>query len=330
MIQLGILLAVLGACCFAAGVSLQHQGVALVSTGDALRPSSLGSLLRIPRWWLGVGSSTVGAALHAVALSIAPLTVVQPVGVLALGLTAIINARVTGRRLTRPAILAIAASTAGVVAFLLLASGNVIASDVPSSAELQAAIPVALGTLVLALTASRTHGRVRGLALSTAAGISYGFTALLMRAVAQDLDEGGFGGIAIGSVAGMALAMALGGWFMQQAYAAGPPQLAVASVTVVDPIVAVLMGVVLLGEAAGVPWWIGAGEFLSGALALGGVVALALTQVRPQRESVPEVSSDGELPLKESATEEPATAEPTTAESTSRPRELVHSGSRAS
>ncbi|MBA3798490.1 MAG: hypothetical protein H0X18_05175 [Geodermatophilaceae bacterium] len=279
MIGLGIALAVVGACCFAAGVTLQHQGVALVRTGDALHPSSLLTLVRVPRWWTGVLSSSIGAVLHAVALGIAPLTVVQPVGVLALGMTAIINARLSGHRLTRRAVLAIAASTGGVVGFLLVASGNVVASAVPPSAGLRAAAPVALAVVGFALVASHTHGAARGLAMSAAAGVSYGFTSLLMRAVAQDFDTGGLGGVAIGSVAGMALAMALGGWFMQQAYAAGPPQLAVASVTVVDPIVAVLMGVVLLGEAAGVAWWVGAGEFIAGAVALGGVIALATSQV---------------------------------------------------
>jgi len=280
MIQLGIALAVLGACCFAVGVTLQHQGVELVRAGESLRPSSLGALVRIPRWWLGVGSSSVGAVLHAVALGVAPLTVVQPVGVLALGLTALINARLAGHRLTPPVLLAIIASTGGVIAFLVLASGNVIASAVPPSAEVQAAVPVLLGVAVLALVAARSHGRVRGLALSTAAGISYGFTSLLMRAVAQDFDTGGFGGVAIGSVSAMALVMAMGGWFMQLSYAAGPPQLAVASVTVVDPIVAVLMGAALLGEAAGLPWWVAAGELLASAVAICGVIALAASQVR--------------------------------------------------
>jgi len=282
MIQLGIGLAVVGACCFAVGVTLQHQGVGLVRTGETLHPSSLAALIRIPRWWLGVASSSVGAVLHAVALGIAPLTVVQPVGVMALGLTAIINARVSGQRLTRPAVLAIGASTGGVVVFLLLASGNVTASVVPASAELRVGVPVMLAVFVLALAAARAPGRARGLALSTAAGISYGFTSLLMRAVAQDFDSGGLGAVPIGTVATMAVALALGGWFMQQSYAAGPPQLAVASVTVVDPIVAVLIGVVLLGEATGVPWWIGAGELIAGAIAIAGVIALARTQLRPR------------------------------------------------
>jgi hypothetical protein len=76
MIALGILLAVAGACCFAFGVTLQHQGVELVRAGDTLRPSSLSALVRIPRWCGGALSSTAGAIMHAVAPSVAPLTVV--------------------------------------------------------------------------------------------------------------------------------------------------------------------------------------------------------------------------------------------------------------
>ena len=164
-------------------------------------------------------------------------------------------------------------------AFLLLASGNVNTTAVPAGAELRTAAPVLLAILGLALLAARSQGRVRGLALSSAAGISYGFTSLLLRSLAQDLQAGGFAGVAIGTVAAVAFVMAVGGWLMQQSYAAGPPQLAVASVTVVDPIVAVLIGAFLLGEAAGLPWWVGAGELIAAALAIGGVIALASAQV---------------------------------------------------
>lgn len=294
MIGLGILLAVLGACCFAVGASLQHRGVGLVRTGDALRPSSLAALARTPCWWLGVGTSSFGGALHALALGVAPLTVVQPVGVLALGLTAIINARVSGDRLTPRAVLAITAITGGVVAFLVLAGGSVTATTVPPSAELQAAAPVALAVLLLACAATRLHGRVRALATSTAAGIAYGFSALMMRSVAQDFEAGGLGAVSLETVAGMGLALAVGGWFMQQSYAAGPPQLAVASTTVADPIVAVLIGVTLLGEAAGTSWWTGTGELVAGAIAIGGVITLAAGQIRPKNSSPAVRGSDPE------------------------------------
>jgi hypothetical protein len=44
--------------------------------------------------------------------------------------------------------------------------------------------------------------------------------------------------------------MALGGWFVQNAYASGPPDLVIAGLTVVDPMVAVSIGIIVLGEAA--------------------------------------------------------------------------------
>src|SRR3954469_2867734 len=56
--------------------------------GRALRASLLGWLLRRRLWLAGTGLSLVGAALQAVALLLAPLTLVQPT--LALGLVALL------------------------------------------------------------------------------------------------------------------------------------------------------------------------------------------------------------------------------------------------
>lgn len=85
----------------------------------------------------------------------------------------------------------------------------------------------------------------------------------------------------------MHVALPVAGWLVflrSQAYAAGPPQLAVASATVVDPIVAVLLGVVLLGEASGIPWWVGVGEMVAGAVAIAGVIGLSAIQIGPPVE----------------------------------------------
>jgi hypothetical protein len=43
--------------------------------------------------------------------------------------------------------------------------------------------------------------------------------------------------------------MLLGAWFVQNAYASGPPELVIAGLTVMDPMVAVSIGIVILGEA---------------------------------------------------------------------------------
>ena len=51
----------------------------------------------------------------------------------------------------------------------------------------------------------------------------------------------------------LVVAAAIGTWFVQAAYSAGPPEMVIAGLTVVDPIFAVVLGSVVLGEAAGAP-----------------------------------------------------------------------------
>jgi hypothetical protein len=76
-------------------------------------------------------------------------------------------------------------------------------------------------------------------------------------------------------VAGIAAAVLVGGWLVQQAFASGPPEVVIACLTVVDPIVAVLLGAVLLGEGVATPaetWVLLAGAAIT---ATAGVIALA-------------------------------------------------------
>jgi len=54
-------------------------------------------------------------------------------------------------------------------------------------------------------------------------------------------------------LAGVVAAILVGGWLVQQAFTSGPPEVVVACLTVVDPIVAVLFGIVLLGEGNATP-----------------------------------------------------------------------------
>jgi hypothetical protein len=74
---------------------------------------------------------------------------------------------------------------------------------------------------------------------------------------------------------GLVAALLVGGWLVQQAFAAGAPEVVVACMTVVDPIVAVLLGVVLLGEGASTPVLTWLPLLVAAGLAIVGVVALA-------------------------------------------------------
>lgn len=78
---------------------------------------------------------------------------------------------------------------------------------------------------------------------------------------------------------------------MQQAYAAGPPHLAVASVTVIDPVVAVAIGVLLLGEASGTSPWLVLAQVAAAALAVGSVIVLSRTAAELEGRPPPRTSA---------------------------------------
>jgi threonine/homoserine efflux transporter RhtA len=62
---------------------------------------------------------------------------------------------------------------------------------------------------------------------------------------------------------------------VQNAYASGPPDLVIAGLTVVDPLVAVLIGVIVLGEASQAPPWAIGVFIVTGVIAVWGVFRLA-------------------------------------------------------
>ncbi|QFZ22022.1 glycosyltransferase [Saccharothrix syringae] len=264
MTGVAVPLAVAGAVCFAFAARLQHDAVR--AGGGAPRVSEL---LRRPRWLLGLLLLVLGSAVHAVALGMAPLSVVQPVGVVAIGITALLD----GRRRELPAVLV---TTTGVAAFVFLAAGSATATAVAPEAELRA------GLLALGLVAApglvgvlATRPAVRALGFGAAGGVAYGLVSVLMRAVSQDVQQGGVTWATASSAAGIAAALLVGGWFTQHAYASGPPHLAVACLTVVDPLVAVGIGAGLLGEATRTSGAVALAELACALVAVGGVVALA-------------------------------------------------------
>ncbi|NUS64053.1 MAG: glycosyltransferase [Saccharothrix sp.] len=270
MTWFAVQLAVLGAVFFAFAARLQHDAVR--ASEGALRVLEL---LRRPRWLLGLVLLVVGAGVHAAALGMAPLSVVQPVGVVAIGITAVLD----GRRRELPAV---AWTTFGVGAFVLLAAGSATSTAVVPEAEVKAAL-LALGLIAVPglVGVLSTRPAVRALGFGAAGGVAYGFVSVLMRSVSQDVQQGGLAWSTAFSAAGIAAALVVGGWFIQHAYASGPPHVAVACLTVVDPLVAVGIGAGLLGEATRTSVLVGAAELACAAVAVGGVVALARTRTLP-------------------------------------------------
>jgi drug/metabolite transporter (DMT)-like permease len=218
---------------------------------------------------------SVCAGLQILALALAPVTVVAPIVVLALPVIAVLNARATGARLDLLASLAVIASTAGVALFVGLAAGAASQVEFDEQAVLRAGQYVAVAVVVLGLIGAVRHGIVRCVALAAGTGAAYGLVSVLVRDVTFSLQHGGIDDVSPLSAAGLAVAFAAGSWFLQLAYASGPPDVVVGCQTVLSPLVATCLGIGVLDETVNAGGWRGIGLVVCATVAIIGVAVLA-------------------------------------------------------
>jgi hypothetical protein len=190
--------------------------------------------------------------MNAVALVTAPLTVVQPIGAIALVITTVVNAKDQGLSINRATVVAISACVTGSALFVLLAvfvtqeNHHVNADD-----ELTIVLLLALAVGVFGTLAAMFKHRMSAFIYILGAGVLFGFVAVLTRIIGKHLlDPNGLAFLNVPwySVVAIAAAGGLGSWFVQCAYSTGPPDLVIAGLTVIDPIVGIAIGIVILGE----------------------------------------------------------------------------------
>jgi hypothetical protein len=259
---LAVALAVIAAVGFAYGALLQQRAVAEATARTARNGAAVDGragigvesfrwLVRQSRWRAGWAVIAGGALLHGLALLLAPVSVIQPIGVLAVPVAVLLTARQHRSRPRRAVILGVALAVAGTGTFVLLAGSAASAdrSDVTLTDLLAALLIVATVTGALAVTARSRTGRVRCLGYTGVGAVSFGLESALVHVIGQALgrDLGLSTPLVITAALAGAAALALGAWAVQQAYASGPSAVVVGTLTVGDPVVAILLSAGLLG-----------------------------------------------------------------------------------
>lgn len=278
---LGIPLAIAGAVFMSLGAQFQSRGVRKVETlagttgKRGLRASHLLKLVSRPSWVVGTLLLVAAIVCQLSALAIAPLIVVQPLGAISLVVTTLINAQVTGHMPTKASMTAVALCLGGIFVFVAFAALYAVESPLDETQLL--VLLVILMIVLIGVGAAWLVFKTRAGALFyiTGAGILYGFVATLAKVIITRVQHGTFDFITIACGIGLAAAGIAGAYFVQTAYASGPPDLVIAGLTVVDPIVAVIIGATLLGEAARTPIWTMIIWTIAGGAAAIGVVLLA-------------------------------------------------------
>lgn len=283
----GIALAVLSAALLTLGNHLQSLGVAAAAgpAAKGLGASGLWALARTPIW-LG-GSVLFGLAILAQlgALAFAPLIVVQPVGVIALVFASLLTAVTTKTAPRRKELAAIALSVGSLSIFVWVAASVSVQNPI-SDRELIAVLLV-LSTVLMLTAAGLFISRRRGIppiAFVILGGVYAAFVATLGKTVilriqtalaSDDLQLDNTNLLTVACLVGIGIAGGLSIYFVQTAHTNNNPQTVVAGLTVVDPFVAVALGIGLLNEAAGAPAWSFVVFAVAGAGAMWGVWLLA-------------------------------------------------------
>ena len=286
---IGIALALVAAVMLAIGTQLQSRGVSLVgnvagANKTGLSVKQLRALVARPAWVFGTLLLSLAIVLQLTSLSFAPLTVVQPLGAVALVVTAIVNARVTKVPLDRVAIRAIVVCVLGVATFVTVAA-FVTESHPITATQLYIVLIILVVILAVFITLFvRMRGRTaRPIFYVIAAGVLFGFVVTLAKVVIDRVKTLAIGDFKIDAtdiltilcVVGLATAGLLGTYFVQTAHSSNPPDIVVAGLTVIDPLVAVSIGIIVLGEAAGAPFWAVIVFVLAAGAAIWGVISLS-------------------------------------------------------
>lgn len=240
-LALSVLLSLVSAVAYAGGAIVQEQ-VAVSSPGEQFAP------LRRPGWWAAVAMNGLGGLLHVVALAYGPLSLVQPLGALtivfALPMAALFVRRRAGATAWRGAIMA----TVGLAGLLSLV-GNADAQSLSTPQRVGAALVTggAVAALMVAGRAAHRHPAVRSVLLATASGIAFGMSSVFTKTVAVDWTGGvaasdlpSLGVIAVFAIAGVLLS--------QAAYQGGGLAAPLATLTVVNPVVAAAIGITMFDE----------------------------------------------------------------------------------
>ncbi|MES9559563.1 MULTISPECIES: DMT family transporter [unclassified Streptomyces] len=239
-LALSVLLSLVSAVAYAAGAIVQER-VATTGDGSSLAP------LRDRVWWAAVALNGGGAVLHVVALAYGPLSLVQPLGALtivfALPMAALFVRRRAGATAWRGAIMA----TVGLAGLLAL-TGNAESHSLNGSDQLMVA-GVTLGAIALLVLVSTGVRRpvVRSVVLAGAAGIAFGIASVFVKTVAVGWVSGAVAAQlpALLAIAGFAAAGLL---LSQAAYRGAGLTAPLATVTVVNPVVAAIVGIMMFGE----------------------------------------------------------------------------------
>ena len=285
-------LALIAAFLFAVAATLQQKGALNLDGVSLGQPMSLVRLVGQRMWLLGTVALLIGYALQAAALDRGRLAVIQPLLVTTIVFALPLGWWLTNQHVGRREVIGAAVIILGLAAFTIYGDPAGGKDNAPNN---EWAIAIAILAVICALllmfgrkgtptTIAAVYGSV--------AGILFGLSAALTKPTVEQLHDGVGVMLSHWQCYALAIAGVLG--FILQQVSLGTGRLApsVATVSVVNPIVGVLLGIAIFDERFSRPTWHVVVAVISLLLALGGAVLISLaSQPEPEPSSEPAESS---------------------------------------
>jgi hypothetical protein len=280
-VALATTLALLTALLYAISNVLELLEAEKVPDEYALKPGLLIRLVQRPRWLLGLLSDVGGYIFHAIALGLAAVVFVEPILATGILMSLFIGSRFVHRPVNRADWIAAVILSGGLALFLYEVSptGGL---QIGKTRDWVFAGPAAVAAILVCMTLGRaTRGPSRAALLGVAAGIAFGVSALLTKALVHYLGDGIFAWVPHWEPYALAFA-AIGGVIVaQSALQTGALGAAVGATESMSVISGSLFGLFLLNERVGAH---GVFEItalvISVAAIIGGIVQLSRAEER--------------------------------------------------
>ncbi len=271
-------LALCAAFLFALAAALQQKGALELPEISLRHPASLARLAGQTMWLLGTAALLTGYVLQAAALDRGRLAIIQPLLVMTVVFALPLGYVLTKQHVGRRELIGAAVIVAGLALFAIFgdpAGGN---ENAPGYEWAVAIGALAVVCAALLFVSGRGGLSTKAAVYGTVAGILFGLSAALTKPTVDFLHEGIEELLTHWEPYALAIAGVLG--FVLQQVSLGTGRLApsVATVSVANPVVGILLGVVLFDERLGRPAWHVVLALTGLGLALVGAVVISLSR----------------------------------------------------
>jgi len=248
-VALAIVLALSAGLCYAIAAVVQQRVAAQQAPELSLSLRLIVALAHRPLWLLGIAVDLTAYGLEAAALGVGSVLVVGPLLASGLLFALPFASFRTGRRVTRAEMIPAALITVGLALYVEVGSPAGTASHASHLAWALAATVVIVATSVLVTLGRRAvePGR-RATYYGIATGVVYSLTAVLTKATVDRLHRSVVPILGHWQLYALLLASVVGLVLNQSAFQAGHVAASLPAISVTNPLLASIMGVVLFGE----------------------------------------------------------------------------------